>query len=274
VQEHYWGRRKAYLKKGLLYPKAGLYEDLFGHRHLYLAAKYSRHHWGKLEREIDRGTATKVLISSERLSMNLAHMKDVKPLIEKYNPILIIVLRDEAALVGSLHLQVTKSSLLLPEDPKWDRRPAPFPAWLAEGRHRYVYGRMVAQWSKAFGEDSIRFLHYREEAGFDIVARIAEVIDVPQLGKVYARNRSMRPFAAACAFAGGRFGKRGAMLGMRIGRRLEHHLGFFARWSIKGFDPVAIRDYYATENAAYAAKFPAFAEAYRLIERPADPLRR
>lgn len=165
VQEHFWNNQDEYLKHGLLYPKTGVVSDKWGHRHLRMAGAFRPWVWENLVKEIETSGAYKVLVSSERLSKGLTHLAEARPFIKRYNPTMIITLRDEMALVRSMYLQTVKGHFMQngtegnpsSSGPHWSMS---FREWWLSARHRYVYGRMIAQWAQNFSEEDVEYLLY------------------------------------------------------------------------------------------------------------------
>ena len=274
VQEHFWQNRRAYRAGGLLYPESGIVGGKWGHRHLGLARAFDAQVWSRLVAEIEEANCPKVLVSSERLSSSLTHLAEARPLIERYDPRMIIVLRDEADLVRSMYLQIVKGSFSRLMPPEQDYVPRTgFAEWWRKARHRYVYGRMVQQWTDIFGEDRIIFMVYGKGRRFDVLDKMCKTLDVPMLVRQAKRNPSIGPFAARSAISASRFGWYAGSCAMAITRQLERLFPTLARGDPVDFDPDAIRAYYMAQNQKAVEKFPAFAEEYAALKREREDRR-
>ena len=268
VQEHFWQNRRAYRAGGLLYPESGIVGSKWGHRHLGLARAFDAEVWSRLVAEIEEANCPKVLVSSERLSNSLTHLAEARPLIERYDPRMIIVLRDEVDLVRSMYLQIVKGYYTPGNRPENDYGPRiGFAEWWQKARHRYVYGRMVQQWSDIFGEDRIIFMVYGKGRRFDVLDKMCKTLDVPMLVRQAKRNPSIGPFAARSAISASRFGWYAGFCAMAITRQLESLFPTLARGDPVDFDPDAIRAYYRAQNQKAVERFPAFAEGYAALKQ-------
>jgi hypothetical protein len=260
VQEHFWNNRSAYMAEGLLYPKTAITADEWGHRHLHLAKVFRPKVWGRLVNEIEAAPCPKVLVSAERLSTSLSHLAQARPLIDRYDPHLIVVLRDEVDLVRSMYLQIVKGYFTYAEE-RHDGRIG-FAEWWHKARPRYVYGRMVQQWADVFGPDRMTFLVYPKGRRFDVVEEMCRTLDVPVLKRRADNNPSIGAFAARSAIFASRFGWETGRRVMELARRLERRFPKLAKSRLPGFDPEELRTYYALHNRKPLETFPAFAAKY------------
>lgn len=268
VQEHFWRNRAAYLKMGVLYPRTGIFSDLWGHRHLRLANAFRYKLWKSLVREIEKSKATKILISSERLSYGLTHLAEARPLIEAYDPHLIVVLRDEADLLHSLYLQTVKSYFT---EFRGRRGPGDFQTWLASRQTKFIYARMIRQWVDIFGFDRMTFIVYPKGKRFDIVEEICAEMDVPVLKRFQQSNPSIGTFAARMGLLGERVNWKFGRFMMGVGRKIERCFPRLAKAKVPGFNAAELRAFYDERNRDAAKTFPAFGAKYRDLQAARAP---
>lgn len=268
VQEHFWRNRTAYVKKGVLYPRTGIFSDFWGHRHLRLANTFRHDLWKRLVREIEKSKATKILVSSERLSYGLTHLAEARHLIEAYDPHLIVVLRDEADLLHSLYLQTVKSYFT---EFRGRRGPGDFQTWLASRQTKFIYARMIRQWVDIFGPDRMTFIVYPRSKRLDIVEEICAEMGVPVLKRFRQSNPSIGTFAARLALLGERVNWKFGRLMMRVGRKIERRFPKLAKAKVPGFDAAELRAFYDERNRAAVKAFPGFGAKYREIQASRAP---
>lgn len=261
VQEHFWHHRKVYLDKyDLLYPRTGLVNDAWGHRHLRLAREFRPAVWSRLSEEIRITAPSRVLISSERLSTGLAHLREAQPLISEYDPTLILVLRDEVALVRSMYLQVVKGYFSDPNEATTGQ--ISFRDWWMKARERYIYGRMIKQWAAIFDSDRMEIVVFPKRGKFDSVSEMCKILDVPLLQQIGDKNPSISPFAARSAVFFGRWSRETGNRAMKLANEIERYFSALRHVKIPGFDPGEISEYYLSKNEEALRGFPKFARQY------------
>lgn len=263
VQEHFWHHRAAYLSRhGLLYPTTGLVADAWGHRHARLAPPVDPSLWTTLLIEIAAAGARRALLSAERMSRNLGGLAPLAERLRPLDPVLVLTLRDEAALVRSMYLQLVRGAAMT------GRRNGTadgFVAWWRHARVHFVYGRMVDAWVGVFGRRTFRLLVSPRGARADSVAALCALLEVPVLDRLPPANPSIGALTARVARAAQPFGRMAARGAMAVSGQVERLVPSLADRPIPGYDAAEIRAWHAAANAPYLARYPRLRAAYAAL---------
>ncbi|MGH1354058.1 MAG: hypothetical protein ACRBBS_03110 [Thalassovita sp.] len=272
-QNYMWGHREALLEQGVLYPKAGVFAQNFGARHLGLArAPKSKadqakvlENFGDLRREIAANPkAEKVVLSAERMSQRIPALVSRKRFYEDYNPKLVVVVRDEVAMVRSMYFQIVKARFGLMKNDNTDDV-KDFPRWFEGYKDKMSYPLMLQPWIDVFGADSIIFVPYEAHKKVNIITSLNDAMGLPHLeigGKKGYQNPSIGGLAAAAAIYAADYGLEQAKRGMEFAALLEAEHPEMKKMDPKGYDGDAMRAYYDAQNAPAFEMYPAFKKAH------------
>jgi hypothetical protein len=268
-QNYMWHHRDTLLKEGTLYPETGIVAGDWGARHLQLARgpnEVVENVFENLHAEIaSNPDAHTVVLSSERFSARIGDLVARRKWYDEFDPILVVAVRDEVTLLRSWYLQILKSRIRKYKKSQ-TKDLTDVEAWVGKNRDRFNYGKMLAPWISAFGEERIIYVPYERKPGFDIISGLSNAIGLPHLesNKTSSNgNLSIGAFAANMALKSARFGRIPARLGLEIGSLIETKFSDLKRQELPGFDPHAVREYFNTVNAVSFKTMPGFARAHK-----------
>jgi hypothetical protein len=263
VQEHLWHHRQSYLADhGLLYPQTGIVADAWGHRHARLAPPVDVALWDALLAEIDAAAPDRVLVSAERMSRDLRGLAPLRDRLAPFAPVLILTLRDEAALVRSMYLQLVRGGALSGRGSAAD---GGFAAWWQGARRNFLYGRMIDGWCGIFGRGTFALIVSPPGAAVDSVTEVCRHLGVPVLDRLPPSNPSIGALSARALGAASPFGRIAARGALALAGRVERLVPALAETAVDGFDADAIRAWYAQANAPWLARYPRFRKAYATL---------
>jgi hypothetical protein len=263
AQEHFQHHRQAHLSRhGLLYPRTGLVTDAWGPRHARLAPPVDAALWHALLAEITAAGPSTVLLSAERMSRNLGGLAPLRDTLAPFAPVLILTLRDEAALVRSMYLQLVRGAALSGRD---NAAGAGFAAWWLGARRNFLYGRMIDGWCGIFGRGSFALIVSPPGAAVDSVTAICGLVGVPVLDRLPPANPGIGALSTRALRAASPFGRIAARGALAVAAQVERLAPRLAETPIDGYDAEAIRAWYARANRPWLARYPRFRKAYAAL---------
>lgn len=267
-QDYMWHHRKKFLKKGVLYPKTGIYSKNFGARHLLLARspkeKMEKLYPALREEIAAHPDAKKVVLSAERFSQRMPQLVEKREFYEEFNPKIVVAVREEVSMVRSMYLQIAQSRFRFMREQQADDL-QDFPKWFEGYKHRLCYPIMLKPWIDAFGAESVIYVPYEAHRKVNIITSLCEAMDIPQLAKLKAskfQNPSIGGLAAAAGIYAAKYGPKNAKRALEFASLLEQDNPELKKINPKGYDAEAMRAYYTKKNAPAFKKYPEFKKAH------------
>jgi len=272
IQKLLYDQRKHLLSEGWLYPETGLITEntKWGERHLFLFHKTTTDQlWVDLQAEIEASSAPNIILSSERVCQSMNQLIFRKDFLSAFNPRIIVFVRDEVDLLRSWYLQIIKSRVLKKTKLLKDTKLRSFPEFFSIAKDSFCYSLILSDWIQAYGIDSVLFIPYLKEKGYDARKELYQALDISWTSSEQSATRSnssITPFSAFICLEAAKRGYGKAQIAAIMSSISKYKQGgpMLRSWNILKFDESEIRRYYESNNQEFISKYQSFRDAYRL----------
>lgn len=274
IQAWLYTNRRVLESQGWLYPTSGIVTSSESlryagprHYHLFRDDEPSAD-WERLLDEIEHSGCMNTLLSAERICANPEMIIYRQKYLERFNPKLVITVRNQAAMVKSMYLQVIKSrfrrGLSVKEKPYTSAA-----AYFQFKKDSFSYARIIAPWSKLFGIDSVIFVPYAGLGSTSVIDSLASRLGLITENTVMSserKNKSITPLESSLIHLSQMIldapSKQKRFVAKSLGC-LRWAPGLERSWPLVGFNEKAISSYYKEENSKLISSSQDFRDAYR-----------